>query len=105
METNEKELFIKEALENKKGVDVTAINLSELSSVADCFVVCSGESVPHVKALADEVEEKMSQQGIDPLRIEGYASASWILMDYGDVIVHIFTKEAREFYNLDKLWA
>lgn len=105
METEEKTRLIAEVLENKKGIDVTEISLSEISSVADRFVICSGQSVPHVKALADEVEEKLSESGIDPLRIEGYSTASWILMDYGDVVVHIFTGEAREFYNLDRLWA
>ena len=105
MGTKEKELYIKELLENKKGIDVTAVDLSEATSVADSFVIASGTSVPHVKALCDEVEEKMSEKGIDPLRVEGYRSASWVLVDYGDVDVHIFTPEARAFYNLDKLWA
>lgn len=105
METNEKTQFIKEVLENKKGIDVTALKLDALSSVADSFVIASGTSAPHVKALCDEVEEKMSEKGIDPLRIEGYRTAKWILMDYGDVIVHIFSEEARKFYSLEWLWA
>lgn len=105
MSTKEKELFIKAILENKKGIDVVSLDLSSVTSVADSFVIASGTSVPHVKALCDEVEEKMSEKGMDPLRVEGYRSASWILIDYGDVAVHIFTPEARSFYNLDKLWA
>lgn len=105
METNEKTQFIKEVLENKKGIDVTALKLDALTSVADSFVISSGTSAPHVKALCDEVEEKMSEKGIDPLRIEGYRTAKWILMDYGDVIVHIFSEEARKFYSLEWLWA
>lgn len=105
METNEKAAFIKEVLENKKGEGVTALDLSSLSSVADSFVIATGISAPHVKALADEVEEKMSEKGFDPLRIEGYDSAVWILLDYGDTVVHIFGSEARGFYALDKLWA
>lgn len=105
MSTKEKALYIKEVLENKKGIDVSSVDLSGAANVADCFVISSGTSVPHVKALCDEVEEKLSEKGIDPLRVEGYRSASWVLIDYGDVVVHIFTAEARSFYNLDKLWA
>lgn len=105
METNEKALYIKEVLENKKGERVTALNLSAISTVADSFVIASGMSLPHVKALADEVEEKLAEKGINPLRTEGYDSAAWILIDYGDTVVHIFSAEAREFYSLDKLWA
>lgn len=105
METNEKTQFIKEVLENKKGIDVTALKLDALTSVADSFVIASGTSTLHVKALCDEVEEKLSEKGIDPLRIEGYSTAKWILLDYGDVIVHIFSEEARKFYSLEWLWA
>lgn len=104
METNEKTRFIKELLEDKKGLDVVALSLAGLSSIADSFVIASGQSAPHVKALADEVGDKMSEEGIDPLRVEGYNSAKWILLDYGDVIVHIFDKEARAFYSLEWLW-
>ena len=73
--------------------------------MTDSFVIASGTSVPHIKALSDYVEEGMSEKGIDPLRVEGYNSAKWILLDYGDVIVHIFSEEARQFYSLEWLWA
>lgn len=105
METKEKTAFIKSILEDKKGIDVEALNLTEISSVTDSFVIASGTSVPHIKALSDYVEEGMSEKGIDPLRVEGYNSAKWILLDYGDVIVHIFSEEARKFYSLEWLWA
>lgn len=105
MKTKEKTEFIKDVLENKKGIDVTALYLEGLSSIADSFVICSGTSTPHVKALCDEVQEKMEEKGFSAERIEGYRSAKWILLDYGDVIVHIFTDEARSFYSLEWLWA
>lgn len=105
METKEKTNCIKTILEDKKGIDVIALSLDSLSTIADSFVICSGTSTPHVKALADELEDKLSMRGIDPLRVEGYQSARWILLDYGDVIVHIFSEEARSFYSLEWLWA
>lgn len=105
METIEKTAYIKEALENKKALDVTSLSVSGLSGIADSFIICSGTSTPHIKALADEVEDKMAEKGILPLRKEGYATAKWILIDYDDVIVHIFSDEARKFYNLEWLWA
>ena len=105
METREKTAFIKSILEDKKGIDVEVLNLTEISSITDSFVIASGTSVPHIKALCDYVEEGLSEKGIDPLRVEGYNSAKWILLDYGDVLVHIFSEEARQFYSLEWLWA
>lgn len=105
METKEKTAFIKSILEDKKGIDVEVLNLSGISSVTDAFVIASGSSTPHIKALSDYVEEGLSEKGFDPLRIEGYNSAKWILLDYGDVLVHIFSEEARKFYSLEWLWA
>jgi len=94
-----------EILNNKKAKDVKSINISELTVIADYFVICSGTSTTHIKALADEVEEKMQEQNIELLRKEGYNSARWILLDYNSVVVHIFHEEDREFYNLERLWA
>ena len=85
-------------------MDVTALSLASLSTLSDSFVIASGTSVPHVRALADEVRDKLSEQGVTPLRVEGYQSARWVLLDYGDVVVHIFNPEARSFYGLDRLW-
>ena len=105
METKEKTAFINSILEDKKGIDVEVLNLSGISSVTDAFVIASGSSTPHIKALSDYVEEGLSEKGFDPLRIEGYNSAKWILLDYGDVLGHIFSEEARKFYSLEWLWA
>ncbi len=104
METTEKTALIKAVLDDKKAVDVTALSLASLSTLSDSFVIASGTSVPHVRALADEVRDKLSEQGLTPLRVEGYQSARWVLLDYGDVVVHIFNPEARSFYGLDRLW-
>ena len=94
------------ALNSKKGVDIEVIDVSKLTNIADWFVLASGTSNIHVKSLVDEVEALLKQeQGIDPKRVEGYPTAQWILMDYGDVIVHVFHPEAREFYILERLYS
>ena len=92
-------------LDEKKAAGLNVIKIEEISSLADFFVIASGTSSTHVRALADELEEKLKQQGVAPARIEGYRSDSWILLDYSQVVVHIFTPDAREFYDLDRLWA
>jgi ribosome-associated protein len=94
------------ALDDKKGVDIRVIDISNISTIGDYFVVCTGTSTTHVKALADEVDYQLSQKGFDAeCHKEGYGTASWILLDYKDIIVHIFCGETREFYNLEHLWA
>lgn len=95
---------VAQLIDNKKGDDVRVLHIGTLTSIGDYFVVATGNSTTQVKALADAVDEKLSAQGIEPRRIEGYTSASWILMDYNDVIIHIFLKETREFYSLERLW-
>ena len=92
-------------LEGKKARDVSVIDISKITIIADYFIICSGSSTTHIKALADEVEAKMGELGERFLRKEGYNSARWILMDYGDVVVHIFHEEDRSFYNLERLWS
>ncbi len=92
-------------LDSKKALDITAIQIKDLSTIGDYFVVASGNSGAQVKALAEEVDEKLSALGIQPKRVEGYQTCLWILMDYYDVIVHIFNKETREFYGLERLWS
>ena len=92
-------------LDDKKAAQLNVIKIEEISSLADYFVIASGTSSTHVRALADEVEEKLKQEGVAPARIEGYRSDSWILLDYSQVVLHIFTPDAREFYDLDRLWA
>ena len=93
-------------LDNKKAQDLQVIGIRDLTIIADYFIIASGGSTPQVKALADEVEFQMKEKfGMMPLRTEGYNSSSWILVDYGNVVVHVFTKDTREFYDLERLWA
>lgn len=94
-----------EFLKEKKAKDVKVIDIRGISILADYFVVCSGTSTTHIKALADGLEAKMEETGIKYLHKEGYNSARWILIDYGEVVVHIFHEEDRSFYNLERLWA
>lgn len=96
---------IVKVLDSKKGIDITGIDIRELTTIGDYFILVTGTSSPHVKALAEEVEDTLAKEGIEPRRIEGAQSATWILMDYQDVILHIFTGETREFYNMERLWA
>lgn len=98
-------LKVVEILNNKKARDIELLDIKDISLLADYFVICSGGSTTQVKALADEVEEKMLELGYQPVHKEGYASASWILLDYGEVVVHIFYYESRAFYNLERLWS
>lgn len=104
---NSKKLVDKivETLKNKKARDIDIIDITKISTLADYFVICSGTSTTHIRTLADELEEKLSNDGHLCLRKEGYNSARWILIDYGDVVVHIFHEEDRNFYNLERLWA
>ena len=91
-------------IQSKKGFDITLLNLKELSAMADYFVICSADANIQVKAIADEVDKKLRKAGIKCYHKEGYNSLNWVLLDYFDVVVHIFRKESREFYNLEKLW-
>ena len=93
------------ALETKKAKDVKILKTAEQTVLADYFVICSGSSTPHIKALVDEVDKELSEAGEPPIRREGLRSDIWVLMDFGSVIVHVFTEEARKFYNLERLWS
>ena len=92
-------------LDNKKAEDIMAIKVRDLTIVSDYFVIASGTSTTQVKALADDVEFQLEQQGIRPQRVEGYQAGEWIILDYLDVVVHVFYKATREFYALERLWA
>lgn len=92
-------------LDGKKGMDIVGVDIHELTTIGDFFILVTGTSSPHVKALAEEVEDSLAKEGLEPRRIEGAQSATWILMDYQDVILHIFTKETRDFYNMERLWS
>lgn len=96
--------IIKEALENKKATNIEALYVAEQTSLADYFVIASCQSNVQVRACIDEVEEKMSDAGYHAKHTEGYKGGSWILMDYGDIIVHVMQQEIREFYAIERLW-
>jgi ribosome-associated protein len=89
---------------NKKGYDVKILDLRKVASFADFFVICSADSDTQVKAIADEIDKSLRDEGIKCWHKEGYIALSWVLLDYVDVVVHIFKKETREFYNIEKLW-
>jgi ribosome-associated protein len=97
--------LVMDALEDLKGVDIKVIDVSELTSITDRMVVVSGTSTRHVKALADNVALKAKQAGNPALGVEGAAAAEWILIDLGDVVVHVMLPAVREFYALEKLWS
>jgi len=92
------------ALDSKKAVDLVTLDISKIASFARYFLICSGESSRQVQALADEVEMKLKEKGTRPNHIEGYRHAEWVLMDYVDFVVHIFSRRAREYYDLERLW-
>lgn len=96
--------IIKNALENKKATNIEILNVAEQTSLAEYFVVASCQSTVQVRACTDEVEEKMSEAGFSVQHTEGYKGGSWILMDYGDIIVHVMQQETREFYSIERLW-
>ncbi len=89
---------------NKKGYDVKILDLKKLAAFADYFVICSADSETQVKAIADEVDKELRDEGIKYWHKEGYKALTWVLIDYVDVVVHIFKKDAREYYSLEKLW-
>jgi ribosome-associated protein len=97
------ELAAKSAIE-RKALDVVVLDLRGLSSITDYFVICSGTSDTHVEGIAENIEEMLDDQRVKLWHREGEKKASWVLMDYIDVIVHVFTKDAREFYSLERLW-
>ena len=93
------------ALDNKKARDIKVLKTDKQTVLADYFVICNGTSSTHIKALVDEVDKQLSEAGEPPIRREGLRSDIWVLMDFGCVIVHVFTDEARKFYNLERLWS
>ncbi|MGL5206782.1 MAG: ribosome silencing factor [Acidaminococcaceae bacterium] len=90
---------------DKKAEDILLLNMEGISPVTDYFMICSAGNSTLVKAIADNIEEKMAEEGVLPLHKEGYAEGRWILMDYGDCVAHVFLNEERDFYNLEQLWA
>lgn len=104
-ELEKKVSIISQAIDDKGGFDIESIDVSEMTTIAEHFVIASGNSSTQVQAIADEVESKMFLAGFDKINNkEGYRSARWILIDFGDIIAHIFHKDERDFYNLERLW-
>ena len=91
-------------LDTKNAEDIVLIDVSKATIIADTFIVCSGRAANHVKMLADELEQAMAKEGIHRRRMEGYQEGRWIVLDFGDIIVHIFHREEREFYDIERLW-
>ena len=93
-----------QAADNKKAFDILILDLRELTYFTDYFVICSGSNITQVGAIADGIGEALAKDGIRPSHVEGEAEASWVLMDYGDIVVHIFDEQTRAYYCLEKLW-
>ncbi|ASS74760.1 ribosome silencing factor [Tumebacillus algifaecis] len=96
--------YAADAVADKKANDVVVLDIQGLSVIADYFVICSGNSNTQVQAIAKGVREKLAKRGIFIKAIEGYDEARWVLLDFGDVVVHVFRQEEREFYNLERVW-
>ena len=95
---------ISDLIFNKKGYDVKILDLQKLTTMSDFFVICSADSDTQVKAISDEIDKSLRDEGIRTWHKEGYTGLNWVLLDYIDVVVHVFKKEYREYYNLEKLW-
>ena len=103
-ESKKMALLALDALEDKKAEDIAILDISEISVLADYFIIANGTNRNQVKAMADSVEEALGKAGYEPKQIEGYQTANWILMDYKDIIVHVFGREDRGFYDLERIW-
>ena len=97
--------LVVDALEDKKAIDISMLRTTEVTVLADYFVICTATSSTHLRTLSDEVEKKLKENDEMPLRREGHRSGGWVLVDFGCVVVHLFLKEMREFYTLERLWS
>ncbi len=104
LSTEEKTTLISQIVADRKAIDVVVLDMANASSITDYFLICSGGSERQVQAIADAIDEQVKKAGMTALGVEGYRDGHWILMDYGDVIVHIFSQETRDFYDLERLW-
>ncbi|WP_111641007.1 ribosome silencing factor [Marinimicrobium alkaliphilum] len=105
MSPDELNTLITEALDNLKGKEITSLNVRDLSDVMDTMIIASGTSTRHVKSLADNVVQEAKKQGMQPLGSEGIEAGDWVLVDFGDTVVHVMLEETRTFYDLEKLWS
>ena len=92
------------ALDDKKGNELRVIDIEKVSSIADYFIIANGDNRNQVQAMSDNVEEMLGRAGYEPKQIEGYQNANWILLDYGDIVVHIFSADDRRFFDLERIW-
>ena len=93
------------AIADKLGEDIVVLDIKEISSLADYFVIAQGKNTIHVRAMAEHVDEQLAKVDVKTRHVEGYAASRWILMDFGFMVVHLFCKEEREYYRLERLWA
>ncbi len=105
MTTEEKVAVAEEALLDHRAVAPVVLDMRELTVITDYFVICHGTSGVHIRGLADAVAEELEKHGVRALGVEGHREGSWVLLDYGDIVVHVFAAEEREFYNLERLWS
>jgi ribosome-associated protein len=104
LEPKERALRIAEAADDRRALELAILDMRGLMTICDYFVICNGRSRLHVGAIAEEIEEQMSEEGIEPRHVEGIPDSSWVILDYLDVVVHVFEPDARGFYNLEGLW-
>lgn len=104
MKTEEMLAAAVKILDGKKAEDIKVIGIKDLTIIADYFIIANGTSSTHTRSLADELEFRLKEQSLEPRQIQGNNGSNWIILDYSDVVVHIFNKEMREFYNLERLW-
>lgn len=104
LDSREKAIKAAKRAIDKKAKDTVILELKDLSAITDYFIICSGENQTQIKAIAEAIESSFSKDGLFPIGIEGLEFARWVLMDYGDVVIHIFNEDARAFYELERLW-
>jgi len=105
MDAEERALVAYRAAAGRKAIDLAVLGLKGLSSITDLFLICSGQNPRQMQAIAEAIDERLSEHDVEPLSREGIGGGTWILLDYDDLVVHIFSEETRKFYNLERLWA
>jgi len=104
LETEERLAVAENALLEHRAVDPVVLDMGEVTVITDYFLICNGTSNVHIRALADAVVDALAERGVRAHGVEGYREGGWVLLDYGDIVVHVFAAEEREFYNLERLW-
>ncbi len=104
MDSRQLAILAAQAADHRKGEDILVLDVRKISTFCDFFVIVSGQAEPHLQAVRDEVEEELTQHGVKPRRVDGFPLSQWVVMDYTDVVVHIFNSSLREFYDLERLW-